>query len=61
LTSAHGIEVSAKHYLQVPEELYDKVAATNKAPTATKTATKSKDEIEMTIRSEHKIGFDRRL
>ena len=36
----HGIEVSARHYLQVPEELYDKVAATNKAQTATKTATK---------------------
>jgi hypothetical protein len=32
----HGIEVSARHYLQVPEELYEKVAATNKAPTATK-------------------------
>ena len=39
----HGIEVSARHYLQVPEELYDKVAATNKAQTATKTATKSGD------------------
>lgn len=37
----HGIEVSARHYLQVPEELYEKVAATNKASTATKTATKS--------------------
>jgi len=36
----HGIEVSARHYLQVPEELYEKVAATNKAQTATKTATK---------------------
>ena len=35
----HGIEVSARHYLQVPEELYDKVTATNKAETATKTAT----------------------
>lgn len=32
----HGIEVSAKHYLQVPEELYDKIAATNKVQTATK-------------------------
>lgn len=32
----HDIEVSAKHYLQVPEELYDKVAATNEVPTATK-------------------------
>lgn len=36
----HGIEVSARHYLQVPEELYEKVATTNKPPTATKTATK---------------------
>jgi len=32
----HGIEVSAKHYLQVPEELYDKVAATKETQTATK-------------------------
>ncbi|MHC4259528.1 MAG: hypothetical protein ACYSTF_03825 [Planctomycetota bacterium] len=32
----HGIEVSAKHYLQVPEELYEKVAATNTVETATK-------------------------
>ncbi|MHC4639959.1 MAG: hypothetical protein ACYTBV_21090 [Planctomycetota bacterium] len=32
----HGIQVSAKHYLQVPEELYEKVAATNTAETATK-------------------------
>jgi integrase len=32
----HGIEVSARHYLQVPEELYQKVAATNDAETATK-------------------------
>jgi len=39
----HGIEVSARHYLQVPEELYEKVATTNKPPTATKTATKSED------------------
>jgi len=38
----HGIEVSAKHYLQIPEELYEKVAATNGARTATKTATKRK-------------------
>ena len=37
----HGIEVSARHYLQVPEELYDRVAATNQTQTATKTATKS--------------------
>jgi integrase len=39
----HGIEVSARYYLQVPEELYVKAAATNMAPTATKTATKSED------------------
>jgi hypothetical protein len=37
----HGIEVSARHYLQVPEELYDKVAARNQGRTATRTATKS--------------------
>jgi hypothetical protein len=42
----HGIEVSARHYLQVPEELYQKAAATNEGRTAAKTATKScvKDE-----------------
>ena len=40
----HGIEVSARHYLQVPEELYNKVATTNTSSTATKTATKSKKE-----------------
>ncbi len=32
----HGIEVSAKHYLHVPEELYDKVATTKETQTATK-------------------------
>ena len=32
----HGIEVSARHYLQVPEKLYNKVAATNTVETATK-------------------------
>jgi len=36
----HSIEVSARHYLQVPEELYEKVAAANRTQTATKTATK---------------------
>jgi integrase len=36
----HNIQVSARHYLQVPEELYGKVAATNSTQTATKTATK---------------------
>jgi len=35
----HDIEVSARHYLQIPAELYKKVAATNEAQTATKTAT----------------------
>ncbi len=44
----HGIEVSAKHYLQVPEDLYNKVAGINEAQTATKTATKSKREIKVT-------------
>jgi hypothetical protein len=42
----HGIQVSARHYLQVPEELYDKVVATKEAQTATKTASKSKNEME---------------
>jgi hypothetical protein len=31
----HNIQVSARHYLQVPEELYEKVAATNSVETAT--------------------------
>lgn len=57
----HGIEVSAKHYLQVPEELYDKVAATNEASTATKTATKLKDAIEVTKRNDRKVMSDRSL
>jgi integrase len=35
----HGMDVSARYYLQVPDELYEKVAATNTAQTATKTAT----------------------
>jgi hypothetical protein len=33
--AGQSIEVSAKHYLQVPEDLYDKVAITNEAQTAT--------------------------
>lgn len=41
--SGHSIEVSARHYLQVPEELYKKAAATNEAQTATKTATNSRE------------------
>jgi len=53
----HGIEVSARHYLQVPEELYDKVTATNKASTATK----SKNELEETDRHEYNMSSDRRL
>jgi hypothetical protein len=31
----HSIEVSARHYLQVTEELYEKLAATHDAQTAT--------------------------
>ena len=38
----HSIEVSDRHYLQVPEELYEKVAATNEAQTGTKTGTNCK-------------------
>jgi integrase len=41
----HGIDVSARHYLQIPQELYDKVTSTNLPQTATKTATKSKTEM----------------
>ncbi|NQU76236.1 MAG: tyrosine-type recombinase/integrase [Planctomycetes bacterium] len=37
----HDIKVSARHYLQIPEDLYNRAAATNAAQTATKTATKS--------------------
>jgi integrase len=40
----HGIEVSARHYLQVAEELYERAATRNMAPTATKTATKLEDQ-----------------
>ena len=32
----HGIEVSSKYYLKVPEELFDKVATTNTSSIATK-------------------------
>ena len=35
----HDIEVSARHYLRIPAELYKKAAATNEAQAATKTAT----------------------
>jgi hypothetical protein len=38
----HRIDVSARYYLQVPEELYEKVAGINMVKTATKTATKLK-------------------
>jgi len=38
----HNIQVSARRYRQVPEELFTKAAATNNARTATKTATNSK-------------------
>ncbi len=34
----HGIQVSARHYLQVPQELYDKAAGANKVQTATKSS-----------------------
>ncbi|MBL7184997.1 MAG: tyrosine-type recombinase/integrase [Phycisphaerae bacterium] len=57
----HGIEVSAKHYLQVPEELYDKVAATNEAQTATKTATKPKDKMKNNRTVTHNASLDRSL
>lgn len=40
----HNIQVSARHYLQVPEELYEKVATTNSVETATKTATNCEKE-----------------
>ena len=36
----HNIQVSARHYLQVPVELYKKVAITKEARTGTKTGTK---------------------
>ena len=52
----HGIEVSARHYLQVPKELYDKVASTNKIQTATKTATKPENKISVTKTKKHKIS-----
>ena len=35
----HDIQVSARHYLQVPAELYRKVAITNEVETGTKTGT----------------------
>jgi len=38
--TGHGIQVSARHCLQVPEELYQKVTAKNSGELATKTATK---------------------
>ncbi|MHC4519198.1 MAG: tyrosine-type recombinase/integrase [Planctomycetota bacterium] len=37
----HDIQVSARHYLQVPEELYAKAAGVEKRQTATRTATKA--------------------
>ncbi len=37
---SHDIKVSGRHYLQIPEKLYDRAAAPNAAQTATKTATK---------------------
>jgi len=38
----HGIQVSARHYLQVPESLYEQVAAANTVQTATKSHSKDK-------------------
>jgi len=40
----HNIQVSTRHYLQVPAELYRKVAATNEVQTGTKTGTKKETE-----------------
>jgi len=40
----HDISVSARHYLQVPEQLYDEAASDVLSKTATKTATISKKE-----------------
>ncbi len=37
----HDISVSARYYLQVPEQLYDAAAGMNLSQTATKTATNS--------------------
>ena len=37
----HDIRVSDRHYLQVPEELYEKVAKANESQNATKSATNS--------------------
>ena len=39
----HNIQVSARHYLQVPVELYRKVAARNEAQTGTKTGTNCRE------------------
>jgi len=36
----HDIKVSARHYLQIPQELYDRATAAKSVQTATKTATK---------------------
>jgi len=36
----HDIRVSARHYLQIPQELYDRATAAKSVQTATKTATK---------------------
>ncbi len=45
----HDIQVSARHYLQIPQELYDKVAGEKLPQTATNTATNhEKREIEQT-------------
>jgi len=49
------IQVSARHHLQVPMELYKKVATTNEVQTGTKTGTKqeleecAKNEVSTTL------------
>lgn len=50
----HDIQVSARHYLQVPEELYAKVAAVRETRTATKTATKSAVGQKQKMMGDHK-------
>ena len=50
----HGIEVSAPHYLQVPKELYDRIAAT-------KTATKSENVGRMSKTKNDKLLTEKML
>ncbi len=48
----HDIQVSARHYLQVPAELYTKVAITNEAESSTRTGTEF-----MKVEEQEKITF----